>query len=348
MSSHSNKRLPAVWLFSISIAAIVLVVLAYLSSGVMSTSLADTLSVIWQGILGGDAGGQTGLIVWDIRLPRALTALIIGALLSLCGALTQGLFRNPLADPGLIGVSSGSALGATLSIFFVGALFDSAWSHLVLPIAAFIGGGAVTWIVYRIGLSVSGNILVSMLLAGVAINALAAAAIHYISYLSDDGVLRNITFWLMGSLASAGWWDCAVLFLVMAFILCWVPYLSMPLNALLLGESEARHLGFSVDRIRLLVVVIVALGVGTSVAFVGVVGFVGLVVPHCVRMLIGPDHRSLLWGSALLGGLFLLLADWLARTLVVPAELPLGIVTAVVGGPFFIFLIVTRSKEAGL
>ena len=322
--------------------------LAYLSSGVMSIDMTQTASALLNGLMGNEPVSQAGLIVWDIRLPRALTALIIGALLSLCGALTQGLFRSPLADPGLIGVSSGSALGATLSIFLMGTLIDTSWSHLILPASAFLGGCLVTWIVYRIGMSVSGNVLVSMLLAGVAINALAAAAIHYISYLSDDGLLRNITFWLMGSLSSAGWWDCAVLFAVMVFILCWLPYLSTPLNALLLGESEARHLGFSVDKIRLCIVILVALGVGTSVAFVGVVGFVGLVVPHCVRMLIGPDHHRLLWGCVLLGGLFLLLADWLARTLVVPAELPLGIVTAIVGGPFFIFLIVTRSREAGL
>lgn len=345
--AHTHKRLPPFWLFLLAALAILVVMAGYLSSGVLATSLAETLRAIGRG-LAGESAAQVQLIVWEIRFPRAMTCLVTGALLSLCGALTQGLFRNPLADPGLIGVSSGSALGATLAIFFFGAFLDPAYSHLVLPVAAFLGGGLVTWIVYRIGLSVSGNILVSMLLAGVAINALAAAAIHYLSYLSDDGLLRNITFWLMGSLASVGWWDFLVLSGVLVLILLFVPRLSVPLNALLLGESEARHLGFSVDRLRLVVVTLVALGVGTSVAFVGVVGFVGLVVPHCVRMLIGPDHRVLLWGSALLGGLFVLMADWLARTVVVPAELPLGIVTAVVGGPFFIFLIVTRSREAGL
>ena len=320
----------------------------YLATGVLDVSVSETLSALWRGLLGAGDLQQSQLIVWEIRLPRALTAMLIGALLSVCGALTQGLFRNPLADPGLIGVSSGSALGATLAIFFIGTYLDAAIGHLLLPIMAFFGGCCVTWLVYRIGLNVSGNILVSMLLAGVAINALAAAAIHYISYISDDGLLRNISFWLMGSLSAAGWWDAGVLALVLVFILCCLPKLSVPLNALLLGESEARHLGFSVDRVRLAVVLLVALGVGSSVAFVGVIGFVGLVVPHCVRMLLGPDHRILLGGSALLGGLFVLLADWLARTLIVPAELPIGIVTAVVGGPFFILLIVTRSREAGL
>lgn len=342
---QTSKRLSPTWLFFTGLIACVVFLLAYLSSGVMNTDVAQILAALM-----GDASqqAQLQLIIWDIRLPRALTCLAIGALLSVCGALTQGLFRNPLADPGLIGVSSGCALGATLSIYFFGQYMDTTWSHLVLPVAAFFGGAAVTWIVYRIGLSVSGNILVSMLLAGVAINDLAAAPIHYISYLSDDGLLRNITFWLMGSVSAAGWNDFAVLLGVLILLLAFIPRLGVPLNALLLGESEARHLGFSVDRVRLLIVVLVALGVGVSVAFVGVVGFVGLVVPHCVRMLIGPDHRVLLWGSALVGGVFLLLADWLARTLLAPAELPLGIVTAVVGGPFFIFLIVTRSREAGL
>ena len=344
---HSHKRMRPIWLFLLAVLAIGVVTLAYLSSGVLATSLGDTLQAVFASA-SSQSGEQAQLIIWEIRFPRAMTCLAIGALLSVCGALTQGLFRNPLADPGLIGVSSGSALGATLAIFLLGGVIDVSYSHVVLPAAAFLGGGLVTWIVYRIGLSVSGNILVSMLLAGVAINALAAAAIHYISYLSDDGLLRNITFWLMGSLASAGWMDFTVLLVVLVLLLACVPRLSMPLNALLLGESEARHLGFSVHRLRLAIVTLVALGVGTSVAFVGVVGFVGLVVPHCVRMLIGPDHRYLLWGSALLGGLFVLMADWLARTLAVPAELPLGIVTAVVGGPFFVFLIVTRSREAGL
>ncbi|MDX1693819.1 MAG: iron ABC transporter permease [Ketobacteraceae bacterium] len=344
---HTHRRLPPISLFLLAALAILLVSVGYLSSGVLATSLWDTLMAILPGAPA-DSAAQVQLIVWEIRFPRAMTCLVVGALLSVCGALTQGLFRNPLADPGLIGVASGSALGAALAIFFLGSFIDAAYSHLVLPVAAFFGGGLVTWIVYRIGLSVSGNILVSMLLAGVAVNALAAAAIHYISYLSDDGLLRNITFWLMGSLASVGWDDFMVLVAVLSLLMVCVPRLAVPLNALLLGESEARHLGFSVDRLRFAIVTLVALGVGTSVAFVGVVGFVGLVVPHCVRMLIGPDHRYLLWGSALLGGLFVLLADWLARTLVVPAELPLGIVTAVVGGPFFIFLIMTRSREAGL
>lgn len=344
---HTHKRLPAVWLFVLAAVAMVLVTLLYLSSGVLATSLGETLAAITSGVRG-ESAAQVQLIVWEIRFPRAMTCLVTGALLSVCGALTQGLFRNPLADPGLIGVASGSALGAALAIFLLGTLLDPSYNFVILPLSAFAGGSLVTWIVYRIGLSVSGNILVSMLLAGVAINALAAAAIHYISYLSDDGLLRNITFWLMGSLSAVGWRDFAVLSAVLALLLFCIPRLSVPLNALLLGESEARHLGFSVDRLRMVVVTLVALGVGTSVAFVGVVGFVGLVVPHCVRMLIGPDHRVLLWGSAMLGGLFVLLADWLARTLVVPAELPLGIVTAVVGGPFFIFLIITRSREAGL
>ncbi|MCG8316604.1 MAG: iron ABC transporter permease [Pseudomonadales bacterium] len=343
-----SSRLPPQFVLPIISFLSLIGLLGYLSSGVLDISPLDTLEALRNGALGKEDFRQSQLIVWEIRLPRALTAVLIGALLSIAGALTQGLFRNPLADPGLIGVSSGSALGAALAIFFIGTSLDSTLSHLLLPVMAFSGGCLVTWLVYRIGLNVSGNILVSMLLAGVAINALAAAAIHYISYISDDGLLRNIAFWLMGSLSSASWWDAGVLALVLGFTLCCLPKLSVPLNALLLGESEARHLGFSVDRVRFAVVLLVALSVGSCVAFVGVIGFVGLVVPHCVRMLLGPDHRILLWGCALLGGLFVLLADWLARTLIVPAELPIGIVTAVVGGPFFILLIVTRSREAGL
>lgn len=274
-------------------------------------------------------------VVLELRLPRTLLAIVVGATLAQCGAVAQGLFRNPLADPGIIGVSAGAAAGAVLAIFLLPA--DAGW--WALPLAAFTGGLVTTLLVYSLAHSTLGTSVLVLLLAGVAISALAGSVIGLVSYLSDDERLRDLTMWQMGSLARAGDARLGLVALVFVALALRFQYRARALNALLLGESEARHLGIPVERLKLELVVLVALGVGVAVAASGMIGFVGLIVPHAMRMLCGPDHRLLLPLSALGGALLLLVADATARLVIVPAELPVGIVTGLLGAPFFVFLL---------
>ncbi|OAB60988.1 hypothetical protein AY599_17975 [Leptolyngbya valderiana BDU 20041] len=284
-------------------------------------------------------------VLLSIRLPRACLAVLVGAALAIAGAAMQGLFRNPLADPGLIGISTGAALSAALVIVLGGALPLAVTGLLrdaLLPLAAFLGGLAVTWLVYRIASRDGRTEVATMLLAGIAINAVAGAGIGLLIFASDDQALRDLNFWLLGSLGGVTWdrlLIAAPFMLAPALAALW---LARPLNALLFGETEALHLGFEVERVKRLVVVLSALAVGASVALTGVIGFVGLVVPHLVRLTLGPDHRALLPAALMLGASLLLLADLLARSLVLPAELPIGILTSCVGGPFFLWLLLRR------
>lgn len=284
-------------------------------------------------------------VVLAIRLPRALLGLAVGGGLAIAGAAMQGLFRNPLADPGLIGVSTGAALGAVAVIVLGGALvggLDPALRPFFLPLAAFVGGLLVTLAVQRIATRDGVIDIATMLLAGIAINALAGALLGIFTFISNDQQLRELTFWMMGSLAAITWTSLLPaigLILLPALLL---PRLARALNAILLGEAEAHYLGFDVDRTKRTIIILTALITGAGVAVSGVIGFVGLVTPHLVRLAIGPDHRYLLSASALLGGCLLLLADMAARTVVLPAELPIGIVTACFGGPFFLWLLARR------
>ncbi len=315
-----------------------------LALGPVSLPLLDTLQALWQ-LSGLPAPGgevaQAELIVGQIRLPRALLGLCVGAVLALSGVAMQGLFRNPLADPGLIGVSSGAALGAAVAIVG-GAAFGglpTALAPYLLSACAFAGGLGVTALVYRLGRRDGQTSVATMLLAGIALTALAGAAIGLFTYLADDATLRTLTFWNLGSLNGASYARLWPLLLVTAAVALWLPCRARALNALLLGESEARHLGFAVERLKRELVFCTALGVGAAVAAAGMIGFIGLVVPHLMRLLVGPDHRLLLPASALAGASLLLLADLLARLLLAPAELPIGIVTALLGAPFFIYLL---------
>jgi iron complex transport system permease protein len=289
---------------------------------------------------------QALLIVGQIRLPRSLLGVAVGAVLALAGVAMQGLFRNPLADPGLVGVSSGAALGAALAIV-AGAMWGgipAALEPYLLSVCAFAGGLGVTALVYRLGRRDGQTSVATMLLAGVAMTALAGAAIGLLTYLADDATLRSLTFWNMGSLNGANYARLWPLLLVLVLVACWLPRRATALNALLLGESEARHLGFSVEQLKRELVFCTALGVGAAVAAAGLIGFIGLLVPHLLRLLVGPDHRLLLPASALAGASLLLLADLFARLLMAPAELPIGIVTALLGAPFFLYLLVRERR----
>ncbi len=294
---------------------------------------------------------QQELVIRAIRLPRVALGLLVGAGLAVSGAAMQGLFRNPLADPGLIGVSSGAALSAVVFIVLGASVLAPVAAVLgpfTIAVAAFLGGTGTTLLVYRLATRNGRTSVATMLLAGIAINALAGAGTGLMIFLADDQQLRDVTFWTLGSLGGATWTVVGAVLPFLLIALIATPYLARALNAMLLGEAEARHLGVNTQRVKRLVIVLAAMAVGAAVAVSGVIGFIGLVVPHLLRLAAGPDHRLLLPGSALLGGALLVLADLLARTVVAPAELPLGILTALVGGPFFLWLLLQRRSRAML
>ncbi|TRO31907.1 iron ABC transporter permease [Pseudomonas putida] len=284
---------------------------------------------------------QAEMILGQIRLPRTLLGLAVGAVLALSGVAMQGLFRNPLADPGLVGVAAGAAMGAAVAIVggaWFGGMPD-AFAPYLLSFCAFVGGLGVTALVYRLGRRDGQTNVATMLLAGVAMTALGGAVVGLFSFLADDATLRTLTFWNLGSLNGASYERLWPLLLVATGVAVWLPRRAKALNALLLGESEARHLGVDVERLKRELVFCTALGVGAAVAAAGLIGFIGLVVPHLVRLLAGPDHRVVLPASLLAGGVLMLFADLAARLLLAPAELPIGIVTAFIGAPFFLFLL---------
>jgi iron complex transport system permease protein len=282
------------------------------------------------------------LIVGHIRLPRVLLAALIGAILGMSGAATQGLFRNPLADPSLIGVTAGASLGAALIIVLGGNVLHGYTALSAVSAGAFAGGAVAVLFVYRLATSPGGTSVATMLLAGIAITALAGALGSLLEFHADNDMLRRISLWKMGGMDGANYPRLLVAAVVGAAMLLALPRYAATLNALLLGESEARHLGVDVDRAQLALITWVAIGVGTSVALAGTIAFVGLVVPHMVRMVAGPDHRVLLPASALAGAILLLVADTLSRIVLAPTELPVGIVTAIIGVPFFVSLLRKR------
>jgi iron complex transport system permease protein len=274
-------------------------------------------------------------VVWDIRLPRALMAAVVGAALAVAGAALQAVFRNPLVEPRVVGVADGAALGAVAAIVLGGDILGI----YTLPVAAFVAGLAATLLVFATATHGNRTDVVTLILAGIAVNVTAAAATGAFIYAADDDQLRDIVFWMLGSLAGATWQDLAAVtppIVLATVVLCGHARI---MDLLALGDREARHLGANVGRIRLLIVGLAALATGAAVATAGVVGFVGLIVPHIVRMNLGPDHRTLLPASALGGAALLLAADLAARTVVIPRELPLGVVTAVAGGPYFLWLV---------
>ena len=327
------------------VVALTATAIASLCIGAVRIPLEDVVSAL----AGQSHNIQYDGVLWNLRLPRLLLAFLVGGSLSMAGGLMQGLFRNPLADPALIGASSGGALGAVF-IIVIGArifpdipLFDDL---RVLPFAAFFGALLVTWMVQGMALTGGYTAIATLLLVGVAVNALASALIGMATYLATDAQLRTLSFRTLGSLGAADWqvllWASPF---CLALILCG-PFWAGALNALALGEAEAGHLGYRVERIKAILITLTAAGVGASVAFTGIILFVGLVVPHLVRSMMGPDHRWLLPGSALLGAIILALSDTAARTVAAPAELPIGILTAGFGAPFFLFMLLRQRRKA--
>lgn len=313
--------------------------------GPMNISFRDSLSSLL--LQNDDIAKHINLVIHEIRFPRTLLCMLVGAILALCGTVMQGLFRNPLAEPGIIGVSAGASLGAALAIVLLGGLhFDARWMNAItLPLCAFLGGALTTIVVYRLGTNKFGTSVTIMLLAGVAISAVSGAGIGYLNYVADDQMLRDLTLWSMGSFAGANWQSITLCGITLLGLYFYFTRRAMALNALLLGESEARHLGIPIQRLKRALIVLSAVGVGVTVSAAGMIGFVGLVVPHLGRMLVGPDHRNLLPVSALLGALLLTIADMFARVAAAPAELPIGIVTALVGAPFFLYLLFQQKGK---
>ena len=305
--------------------------------GALTFTLADL--GVW---LAGRADAQTQLILGYLRLPRALLAALVGGLLAVCGTATQGLFRNSLADPSLIGVSAGAAAGASGVIVLLNDVQWSLWGLSLVSLGAFAGGLLVVLLVYRLASSATGTSVVTMLLAGMALTFLAGALTSLLEFIADNEMLRRISLWRMGGLDGADPLRVGVLAVVTSGIVLVLLRQRQALNALLLGESEARHLGVDVQGLQRTVIVWVAVGMGVAGATAGTIAFIGLVVPHMVRMLVGPDHRYVLPLSGFVGATLLVLADTFARSVMAPTELPVGLVTAFIGAPVFISLLRQR------
>jgi iron complex transport system permease protein len=340
---HIASRLLAAAAVLLAVAAIV-----SLSVGPTGITLASLPHVLgsWLGAQGDATSAREQLVLIDIRLPRTLLAMFVGASLGVAGALMQGMFRNPLADPGIIGVSAGAALFAVATI----ALGHGALAPLLqplgfyaLPVSAFLGSLLATG--FLVVLSGRRRRLTTgtLLLAGIAIAALASSLTGLIAFASDDRELRDLTLWTLGSLGGASWPKVMAVAPFAVLVALSAQRLARPLNGLLLGEAEAFHLGIDVERTKRIVVLATAASVGAAVAVSGIIAFAGIIVPHIVRMIAGPDHRVVLPGSALLGAALMLVADVVARMIVRPAELPVGIVVAAIGAPVFLHLVLRRG-----
>lgn len=326
--------------------ALLAAVIALLSLG-HGAAGTDAARTLWAVLTGAGGDPTDRIVMLQIRLPRMVAGLAVGPSLAVAGALMQGLFRNPLADPGLLGVSAGASLGA-ISAIVLGTALPAAmqavlgWS--LVPIAAFIGGWVAMLVLYGIATRAGRTSVATMLLAGIALAALISAFSGIVIYKADDDQLRDLTFWGMGSLAGASWTKLAAAGPIMALAMAASLRLARGLNALALGEAVALHVGADVQRVKRTAILAAAALAGSAVALSGGIGFVGIVAPHLLRLVIGPDHRFLLPASALFGGALLVAADIISRTLIAPAELPIGILTAMIGGPFFLWLLLSNRR----
>ncbi len=304
------------------------------------------------GIAPGDPAtvARDQLVLWSIRLPRIVLAIMVGGMLAVGGTVMQGLFRNPLADPMLAGISPGAGLAAAAAIVIGDRLLAASKTTLpfeVLPVAAITGALITTTLLYRLATRSGRTSIATLLLAGIAIGALCNAGIGFLVFLADDRQLRDITFWLLGSLGGATWGKIAAIAPFAALMLAGLPFIARGLDLIVLGEAEAFHMGVAVERLKRIAIVLVAAATGAAVSVAGVIGFVGIVVPHLLRLVIGPGHRLLLPAALCLGAILLLIADTFARVIAAPAELPIGIVTAAIGAPFFLSLLLRQRALVG-
>ena len=327
-----------------ALSALVLLAMVIATSvGAITLSPGDMIEGLTHALTSERAPSMHASVFWIIRAPRVLVSALVGATLGVSGAALQGIFRNPMADPGLIGVSSGAATAVVCMIVF------GAWAGFKpglwsLPTAAFVGALGATLLVLRLSMRQGRVEMATMLLVGLALNALAGSILGFATYMATDAQLRSLTLWSLGSLSGSTWTQAGVIALLALPGMAALLLSARALDLLLLGEREARHLGVEVGRTRALIIVCSALSVGVGVGFTGIIGFVGLMVPHLIRLLGGASHRWVLAGSMLGGALLLVLADTLARTLAAPAELPIGVLTSALGAPFFLGLLAHRRQ----
>lgn len=357
LAQSISMRPSALLVYIVLIAGVIVAALLAATVGAAGIPLPRLAAALGLNIAGADPAmlARDELVLWTIRIPRIAIAGMIGGLLALSGAIMQGLFRNPLADPALVGVSSGGAFAAASAIVISDSVIaDSIWGASfrflqleLLPIAAFAGSLLTTTLLYRIASRDGRTSVAIFLLAGLAIAAIANAGIGLLVFVADDRQLRDITFWLLGSLSGATWPKAGMVAPVVLLALLAIPLIARGLDVLVLGEAEAFHTGVDVERLKKISIVLISAMTGVAVSICGVVGFVGIVVPHLLRIVIGPGHRLLLPASVCLGAILLIGADTLARVIAAPAEVPIGILTAALGAPFFLFILLRQRKLIG-
>ncbi|MFD2597791.1 FecCD family ABC transporter permease [Sphingobacterium corticis] len=322
-----------------------------MSIGALNIPIKALLSIFGNALgfdFNSDYSIQQQAVLLNIRLPRMVLGVLVGATLSISGASIQGLFRNPLAEPGIIGISSGATLFAVLVIVLEGSVFGTLVQYLgyyTLALAAFVGALITTFVIYRFSVRQGRTDVTSLLLIGIAINALVMSFTGLLTYIASDEQLRNITFWSLGSLGGASWQTVSTLFPFSVISVGGLLFFSKSLNAMALGEAQAEHLGISVQQTKKYIIILAAIGVGATVAFTGLIGFIGLVIPHILRMSVTGDHKFLLPASAIFGAGILVLSDLIARTIASPTELPIGILTALFGVPIFLYIILKDRKS---
>lgn len=334
-----NKVIRWTIILIVLVMALLLTIILCLSVGVVGIPFEQVIDIL----LGGGSE-RDGWIVLNLRLPRVLLATIVGATLALAGATMQGLFRNPMASPSIIGISAGAAFGASLAI-----VLGVSWASgaLAIPAMAFVFAFITLFLVYAVSRDRRGYVPVeTLLLAGIAIGALFNALVSALQYFAGEQ-LSGVVFWLMGGLNNATWEQVAISVPPVIIGCSVIMVLARDLNAIMVGEEQAGNLGINVNRIRMVLLLAASLVTAISVSVAGTIGFVGLIIPHVLRLLVGPDHRILLPASVVGGALFMIWTDTLARTIISPAELPVGIITSLLGAPFFIYLLMSRKRSMG-
>ena len=348
--SFKQKRKKSTVIIIALLISTIICAIAALSSGASAipatkifTFFAEKVSLITASLSQTDT-----YIISELRLPRICMAILTGIVLASCGAAMQGVFRNPLADPGILGVNSGAGLGAALMIVLGAQIVPESLPMLKfysIPLGAFIGALLVTIILYRVGSSEGRTNTAMLLLGGIALQAMIGAVLGLLTFISSEEELRSLTFWSMGSLDISGWKELSLIAPICLISYFMIHRQAKALNSLLLGESEAVHLGYNVQALKVQLIIWCSLAVGITVAFTGGIGFIGLVAPHLIRLMLGPDHRILFPASALCGACLLLISDTLARTVASPVEIPIGIITATLGSPFFLALLFKARKK---
>ncbi|WP_419771036.1 MAG: FecCD family ABC transporter permease [Candidatus Marinarcus sp.] len=331
-----------IWIFFI---LVILSIILNITIGAFSISFSQILKTL----LNPEENKIYYQVLIDIRLPRVILAVLIGIAFGISGAMMQTLFKNPLADPSIIGVSAGASAGVVifmlLGSFLPSLLYDGFLSYLSIPFSAFLGALITIFAIYKLATIYNKVAVTVMLLAGIAINAMLGALIGLFTYVSTDEELKSFTFWTMGSLANS---DIKIIFTMLPIVIVTCIFAinkKIELNLMLLGEDEAKNSGVNSEKLKKLIILFVSLAIGASVAFCGIIGFIGLVVPHIARLLVGSNHKFYLPLSAILGAFILLWADSLARMIIAPAELPIGIITALLGAPFFLWLLIKNRQS---